>query len=241
VELNTAWCEAGLLAYTVNAMAGVPVRVPEREPVRQLKPARVREIGVHPYFQDYANRFPVFDAPGGRDFIVAIDAGLFAQVVAQAEVQRLEQTRRAMRVDPRNVRFIQVEPVLIGGAIVAGIVAIPLLLYMLAPVVVGLVEAAAAAAAATAAATSVAALTESAAFATFSKATAAGVVAWLLKREMVSNAEAAEQTIAPLVGKRITAVIDVTANPEIGAKPGAEINAAGQSFRTILRLTSRPF
>jgi len=100
-----------------------PVPVPER--AEQGARVRVR-VRAHPYFEDYANRLPYMEAPPGREFIVVIDDGIFKQVVAEAEALRIEQTKRLLRpADPRNLPFIQVEPVLIGGAVVAAFVAIP--------------------------------------------------------------------------------------------------------------------
>jgi hypothetical protein len=56
-----------------------------------------------------------------------------------------------------------------------------------------------------------------------------------------SQAEAANQ-VKPLVGKRITAVIDVTAKPALAnTKPGQTITLGGQAFTPIIRLTSRKF
>ena len=90
-----------------------PVPVPER--AEQEARVRVR-VRAHPYFEDDANRLPYMEAPPGREFIVVIDDGIFKQVVAEAEALRIQQTKRLLRpADPRNLPFIQVEPVLIGG------------------------------------------------------------------------------------------------------------------------------
>ena len=91
---------------------------------RRAGSPRAVRVRAHPYFEDYANRLPYMEAPPGREFIVVIDDGIFKQVVAEAEALRIQQTKRLLRpADPRNLPFIQVEPVLIGGAVVAAFVA----------------------------------------------------------------------------------------------------------------------
>lgn len=180
------------------------------------------------------------EAPPGREFIVVIDDGIFKQVVAEAEALRIEQTKRLLRpADPRNIPFIQVEPVLIGGAVVAAFVAIPLLAVLLAPAIVTLVEAAAAAVASAASAATAAAGTGAGwGVATVTKAVAAGIVARLVAGGM-SDAEAAE-AVKPLIGKRIVALADVTDKADMAnAKPEQEISVEGQTFRAIIRLTTR--
>ncbi len=199
---------------------------------------RVR-VDAHPDFQDYANRLPAMEAPPGREFIVVIADGIFKNVVAAAEALRLEQTRRLLRVDPRNIPFIQVQPVLIGGAVVAAIVAIPLLAVMLAPAIVALAEAAAAAVASAAAAatTAIAGAGASWGVATVTRAVAAAIVVRLVAGGM-SEAEAAE-AVKPLIDKRIIALADVTDRADMAnAKPGGEISIDGQTFRAIILLTT---
>jgi hypothetical protein len=208
------------------------VRVPEG--AEQEARVRVR-VRAHPDFEDYANRLPYMEAPPGRRFIVVIDGGVFAA----SEAFRLEQTRRLLRVDPRNIPFIQVQPVLIAGAVVAAVVAIPLLAVMLAPAIIALAEAAAAAiaSATTAAATAVAGTAGSWGMATVTRAVAASIVVLLVAGGM-SEAEAAE-AVKPLIGKRIVALEDVTDKADLAnAKPGREINIGGQTFRAIMLLTT---
>jgi membrane protein implicated in regulation of membrane protease activity len=130
--------------------------------------------------------------------------------------------------------------VLIGGAVVAAIVALPLLVVLLGPAIVALVQAAAAAVASAAAglAATAAGTGASWGFATVTKAVAAGIVVRLVAGGM-SEAEAAE-AVQPLIGKRIVALADVTDKPDMAsAKPGQEISVEGQAFRAIIRLTTR--
>ena len=214
-----------------------PVPVPER--ATQEARVRVRVRGAHPYFEDYANRLPYMEAPPGREFIVVIGDGIFKQVVIQAEALRIQQTKRLLRpADPRNIPFIQVEPVLIGGAVVAAFVAIPLLAVLLAPAIVSLVGAAAAAvASAASAATAAVGTGASWGVATVTKAVAAGIVVRLVAGGM-RDAEAAE-AVKPLIGKPVLALADVTEKTDMAnAKPGQEISVEGQTFRAIIRLTT---
>lgn len=213
----------------------VPVPVPEKKPVR----FRVR---WHPEFGEYANRLPSMEALPGRELIVVMEAGLFAQAVAIAGQRRIQNLNRMMQVDPRRAPFIQVQPVLIGGALVAGVVAGVALAYMLGPALVSLVGAAAAATAgvSAAAATAVGGALEAAAawgFGAVTAGAAAGIVAYLVAGGM-SEAEAAA-AVKPLIGKRILAVADVAAHPElINAQPGQSVDIDGQAYNAILQLAT---
>jgi hypothetical protein len=201
-------------------------------------PVPVRGVGAYPYFQNYLDSLPAFEAPPGRDFIVALDGGIFSQVVAEAERQYLEQQKRAMRVDPRGVPIFQVEPVLIGAAIPAGIIEVVVLAVMLAPLIVPLAEAAASLAEPVAAAVgrTVAGAGGRWVFATVNRAAAATILARLVAGG-ATEAQAAE-AVKPLIGKRITAVADVTGLWDL-PKPGQEMTVDGQSFRAIIHLTTR--
>jgi hypothetical protein len=223
----------------------IPVRVPEQ--ARQPSRVPVRVYGVHPYFVDYANRLPAMKAPRGREFIVVLEAGLFAQVASEMQRRQLEHTRRVMRVDPRGRGMFQVPPVLIGGMLVAGMVVLPLLAVVLAAAIGALVAAAAvavgaAASAAVAVAGSAVAGAASAAggwiAGVVSAEAAAAVAVLLVARGLMSEAEAAE-AVKPLVNKRIVALRDITGVPELeNAKPGLEQQVDGQPYRAIIRLTT---
>ena len=219
-----------------------PVKVPEAAEQEALERMRVR---AHPDFGDYANRLPYMEGPPGREIVVALAEGLFLQTVAQADKLRLESARRLLRVDPRGAPFIQVEPVLIGGAVVAGIVSLPLLAFMLGPVLIPMLEAAAAAVASAATATAAAVTTavETAAaswgVATVTRAAAAGIIARLVAGG-ISAAEAAE-AVKPVIDKRIVAVADITGRRELAnLAPGQSVSVGGQPFRAIMLLTAGP-
>ena len=217
-----------------------PVRVPELAEQEALERLRVR---AHPDFGDYADRLPYMEGPPGREIVVALEEGLFLSAVAQADKLRLESARRLLRVDPRGAPFIQVEPVLIGGALVAGIVSLPLLAFMLGPVLIPMLEAAvaavASAASATAAAVTAAVETAAASWgvATVTRAAAAGIIARLVAGG-ISAAEAAE-AVKPILDKRIVAVADISGRRELAnLAPGQSVNVGGQSFRAIMLLTA---
>jgi hypothetical protein len=226
-------------------------RKPERpgQPPRPGGPqpslrVRVRVDGYHPLFEDYANRLPNMEAPEARDFILVIESGLFTQHVAEANRRLTYSMTRGMRIDPRGIPLFQVQPVLIGGAMVAGVIAVAILAVTLAPAIGALmatvVEASAAAASAAAALAAAAAARTAASWTMvqLSKAAAAGVVARLVAGGM-REAEAAE-AVKPLIGKRLIAMADVTAMAEwANAKAGQEMSIGGQSFRAIMRLTTR--
>jgi hypothetical protein len=140
------------------------------------------------------------------------------------------------RTKPIHAIKLQVQPVLIGGAVVAAVVAIPLLAVMLAPAIVALAGAAAAAvaSAASAAATAVAGTGASWGVATATRAVAASIVR--LVAGGMPEAEAAE-AVKPVIGKRIIALADVTDKADMAnAKPGREISIEGQTFRAIILL-----
>ncbi|HEX2994282.1 MAG TPA: hypothetical protein VHP14_05640 [Anaerolineales bacterium] len=244
VIIETAWCTPGLLAYSVSLKrkrsrkrSRRRVRVPVREPMRVRLPVRVR--GYHPFFEDFVNRLPYREALPGRDFIVALEAGLFAQQVAEGQ-RALELSRkRLFRVDPRGIPFIQVQPVLIGGAIVAGVVGAAILAVLLAPAIGALIPVMVEAAAATS--TAIAEIAATAATWTEVKITAAaaaGIVTYLVTGGM-GKAEA-EEAVKPLVGKRIVAMADITGIAEwTNPKPGQEVKIGGQTFNAIMLLTTR--
>lgn len=217
-----------------------PVRVPELAEQEALERLRVR---THPDFGDYADRLPYMEGPPGREIVVALEEGLFLGAVAGAAKLRLESARRLLRVDPRGAPFIQVEPVLIGGALVAGIVSLPLLAFMLGPVLIPMLEAAvaavASAASATAAAVTAAVETAAASWgvATVTRAAAAGIIARLVAGGS-SEAEAAE-AVKPILDKRIVAVADISGRRELAnLAPGQSVSVGGQSFRAIMLLTA---
>lgn len=219
----------------------LPPRLPE--PVPEKKPVRFR-VRSHPDFGEYADRLPYMEALPGRELIVVMEAGLFAQALAIAGQRRMQNLNRMMRVDPRNAPFIQVQPVLIGGALVAGVVGAAALGYILGPALLALLEAAAAAAAGVSAAamTAIGAALEAAvaagwSFGTVTAGAAAGIVAYLVAGGM-SEAEAAA-AVKPLIGKRLLAVAEVAAHPElIDVRPGQAVDIDGQAFNAILQLST---
>lgn len=219
----------------------LPPRVPEREPEKKPLPFRAR---WHPEFEGFAQRLPYMEGLPGRELIVVLEGGLFAQAIAEAGRRRVQNMNRMMRVDPRTMPFIQVQPVLIGGAFVAGIVAVVALAFLLGPILIPLVEAAAAATAAAWAATVTAvggALEAAAAagwgFGVVTASAAAGIIAYLVGGGM-SKAEAAE-AVKPLLGKRILAVTDVAAHPElINSRPGQAVDIDGQAFNAIIQMST---
>ncbi|HSJ40569.1 MAG TPA: hypothetical protein VK955_05890 [Xanthobacteraceae bacterium] len=212
-----------------------PVRVPEPE----RKPLRFR-VRSHPDFGEYADRLPYMEALPGRELIVVMEAGLFAQALAIAGQRRVQNLNRMRQVDPRNAPFIQVQPVLIGGAVVAAAVSVVALGYILGPALAVLIEAAAAATAGVSAAamTAVGGALEAAAgwgFGTVTTAAAAGIIAYLVAGGM-SEAQAAA-AVKPLIGKRLLAVADTAAHPElINTRPGQAVDIDGQAFNAILQL-----
>ncbi len=245
LSIETAWCTPGLLAYSVSLKrkrSRRRVRQPKPEPVRVPQTSRVRVRGFHPYFQDVENSLPYLEAAPGRDFVLVIDAGLYGQHVAEADRLRLEAMKRSMRVDPRGIPLFQVQPVLIGGAFVAGFVGAVILAFALAPLIIA--AAPAVVSAVSAAATSVA--TKLAAGAAIrwaavrlTPAAAAGVATLLVSRG-IADAETAKEAVKPLIDKPLAAMADVTGSPDwADPKPGQEIILDGQSFRAIGSLTTQ--
>jgi hypothetical protein len=220
-----------------------PVPVPVPKPAPQPDRVRVRVSDVHEDFGDLPRRLPVFEAPGGRELVLMFDSALFALAAKQAEAEFLARQRRVMQIDPRNVPFIQVEPVLIG--IAAAWIAMPIAAAIVAVGLAGLVEVAflAADALAAAAATAGAAAEGAGAlewvFGLLSKPIAAGVVASLATSGRVSQADATK-AIQPYIDKRLVALADVTGSPDMQkAKLGQELSVGGQSYRSIMKLSTR--
>jgi hypothetical protein len=246
LSIRTAWCTPGLLGYSVRRRrrGRPPVTVPVPEPVKATRPAtvRVRMIDYHPAFETYARDLSGGWAPPGRNFLLVLEAGLFAARIAQLEANYIRSQTRGMRIDPRSVPLFQVQPVLIGGAVVAGIIGAAVLAVMLAPALPALMAAASkvaasAAAAAAAGARALIAAGQGAAMVRFVGATASVVVAYLVGGGM-KEAEAAE-LVKPLIGKSLVGIVDVTGRPEWdNPKPGQTIAIDGQNYAAIVRLTS---
>jgi hypothetical protein len=208
----------------------------------------VRGRATEPDFNRYVGQLPDVYAPGGREYILAIEAGLYGQVVAELGRQQLEQMTRVMRVDPRGAPFITVEPALVGAAILVApleIAVVGALLVVALPVLIAAVASVAAelaAAAAMAIESAVTAAAQSVVVATLTKAAATALVLKLVKSG-ISEAEASA-AVKPLIGKRVTALVDVT--DPWSDKPSERadrqpVRVGGDTFRPIMRLTaSRP-
>lgn len=248
IELVTGWCYPGLLGYTVRLPRGVPVRLPERVSVPQERPVRVRGRATEPDFNRFVGQMPEVYAPGGREYILALEAGLFGQIAAELGRQQLEQMTRVMRVDPRGAPFITVEAPLVGAAIMVApfeIVAVVAMLAIALPLLIAAV-ASVVAELATAAAMAIEALftaaAQSAVVATLTKAAATAVVLKLVKSG-ISEADASA-AVKPMIGKRVTALVDVTdpwSDKPSEAADHQPVRVGGDTFQPIMRLTtSRP-
>jgi hypothetical protein len=235
--------------------------LPAREPVRH--DARLRVVGSHPYFGELANRLSDMRAAPGREFILVIDDELFQQVDREEQRQHLEQQRRLLRPDPRGMPIVQAGRSLPYLAIIAGVAALPLIVAIVAPLAVA-ATATAGATVATGAATTEAAVTstivvpatiaarvastvaaaEIAAPATtwaVTQMTSAAAVAAVLIAQGVPEAYAntAAEAMKPYIGRRVLAMADMTANPQLASVgPGQAISLEGQTFRAIIRFST---
>jgi hypothetical protein len=245
IELLTGWCQPGLLGYAVRVRGGKPWVVGDRMKVGQDSRVRADVRATQPEFDRYVGQLPQVEAAAGRDYVLAIEAGLYGQIVAELGRQQVEQTTRAMRVDPRDAPFIAVEPALLGAAVVVApfeIAAVGAMLAMALPVLMAAVATAVealGAAAALAIESLVTAIGRSVAVATVTRATATAL-ALTLTRSGIAAADATK-AVEPLVGKRATALVDVSdpwADEPSPAADHEEVNVGGATFRPIIRLTT---
>jgi hypothetical protein len=218
----------------------VPEKVPEKapEPVKQ----RVRPIGVDPDFRDFANRLPAFEAEVGREFIIVAADDIYQGVTSAAQQIRNEQFRRGTRVDPHNLPFLQINPALLPIAIVIGVAEGGVLLALAAPAIIAAGAAIAEFVVASATAATEAVASRVALRWAVTRITQAGAAA-LVPRLINGGMSFAQSVVAvqPLVNKRVTAIADVTGTSLEGATGGQAVTIGGDTYRTIMRLTSRKF